>query len=563
MLNHWTIVPIFVLLFLGLNLAIGLLAARGHVKSTADHVVGGRNLGFLLVFFMSIGEIYSSVAFLGQPGWAYEHGVQILANVGIFIGMMAFWLGPKVWKSGREHGYLTQAQLFGDRFQSPGLRAIASVTGIVAMIPYIAIQMIGAGYVFNITTGGRIPFWVGALLAFSVVGLYVYAGGLRAISWVAVLKGFFMAGVGTYVVYRVVGQFYGDVPHMFHEIAVRSPQNLTLPGPKNFATFTFHTTSLLNSLVAFYMWPHMFANFYGAREPRVIQRQAMLIPLYNIITLSFTLVGFAGILALQGIRPDTVMVEMLLRVAPLWLVGLFCAGALSASMVTGGACALAAAATIGNDLLQPRLDWPDRRLKKAIQLLVFLVVGVAYVIALMQPALIVYIILMAYSFTAQLFPAAMVAFYTKIQSGTPVLCGLLAGFATALLFVLHIVTPPYNIHPGILGLAVNVTVLLIVSRLVARESIASAAPQVRRSKEGAVATRLLCAAGVALLALANWPLLTVFNRIEPFVLGLPFFVFAMLAINLLVGVFLFAAYQVTGRFASRDESSTAGFRMKS
>ena len=224
------------------------------------------------------------------------------------------------------------------------------------MVPYISIQMIGAGYVFNITTGGRIPFWAGALLAFSVVGVYVYAGGLRAISWVAVLKGCFMATVGVYVVYRVVHQFYGSVPHMFHEIAARSPASLTLPGPKGFATYTFHTTSLLNSLVAFYMWPHMFANFFGARNPRVIQRQAMLIPIYNIITLSFTLVGFAGILVLHGIRPDTVMVEMLLRVAPLWLVGLFCAGALSASMVTGGACALAAAATIGNDLLQPRLQ---------------------------------------------------------------------------------------------------------------------------------------------------------------------------------------------------------------
>ena len=224
MLNHWTIVPIFVVLFLGINLTIGLLAGRGHVKSTADHVVGGRNLGFLLVFFMSIGETYSSVAFLGQPGWAYEHGVQILANVGIFIGLVSFWLGPKIWASGREHGYLTQAQLFGDRFQSPGLRAVASVTGIVAMVPYISIQMIGAGYVFNITTGGRIPFWVGALLAFSVVGAYVYAGGLRAISWVAVLKGCFMATVGLYVVYCVVHQFYGNISEHV------SPDRVVLPG---------------------------------------------------------------------------------------------------------------------------------------------------------------------------------------------------------------------------------------------------------------------------------------------------------------------------------------------
>jgi len=56
MLNHWTIVPILVLLFLGLNLAIGLLAARGHVKSTADHVVGGRSLSGPVLRGRAVGE---------------------------------------------------------------------------------------------------------------------------------------------------------------------------------------------------------------------------------------------------------------------------------------------------------------------------------------------------------------------------------------------------------------------------------------------------------------------------------------------------------------------------
>jgi solute:Na+ symporter, SSS family len=99
-----------------------------------------------------------------------------------------------------------------------------------------------------------------------VVGAYVYAGGLRAISWVAVLKGCFMATIGLYVVYCVVHQFYGSISNMFHQIALYSPANLILPGPKGFAAYTFHSTSLLNSLVAFYMWPHMFANFL---EPAV------------------------------------------------------------------------------------------------------------------------------------------------------------------------------------------------------------------------------------------------------------------------------------------------------
>src|SRR6476660_5224920 len=105
MLNHWTIVPVFVAGFLFLNLLLGMLASR-RVRSTEDHVVGGRKFGFLLVLFIGLSETYSSVSFLGQPGWAYEHGVEIFANVGMYIGLMAFWLGPKIWLAGCERKYI-------------------------------------------------------------------------------------------------------------------------------------------------------------------------------------------------------------------------------------------------------------------------------------------------------------------------------------------------------------------------------------------------------------------------------------------------------------------------
>lgn len=463
MLNHWTIVPTVVLGFLILTLAVGLRAGKGKVHTTADHVVGGRSLGFLLVFFVSIGEIYSSVAFLGQPGWAYEHGVSIFSNVGVYLSLIAFWLGPKIWAAGKDSGYLTQAQFLGDQYRSPLLRGLAALVGITALIPYICVQIMGGGYVFNVTTDGHIPFWLGALLAFSVVAVYVYAGGLRAIGWVAVLKGIFMAVVGLYIVGHVVTHYFGNVTAMFRQIAERSPAHLMFPGPKEFVNYQFQTTSLINSMVAFYMWPHLFANFFSAREPKIIRRQAIFVPLYNLITLSFTLVGFAGILVLNNIKPDTVMVEMIKRVAPLWMVALFCAGALSASMVTGAACALAAAATVGNDLIQPHMQLADSRLKRLIQLLVFAVIGAAYGLALLQPALIVYIILMAYALTAQLFPGVVAAFYSRRITAGGVTAGLLAGFVVALVFIFRWVDPPGNIHAGFLGLCVNIPVMLAIS----------------------------------------------------------------------------------------------------
>jgi len=206
--NHWLIVPVFVIGFLLLSLYLGIRAGKGRIHTTVDHVVAGRKLGFLLVFFVSVGEIYSSVAFLGQPGWAYEHGVGMLLPVGTFIPLMAFWLGPKIWEAGQARGLITQAQFFGSIYQSEALRSCAAVLAMVGLIAYLAVQMMGGGYILSVTTRGRIPYWLGALLAFSVMGIYVYVGGLRGIGWVAVLKGIFMAAVGVYVVFRVVRHFY-------------------------------------------------------------------------------------------------------------------------------------------------------------------------------------------------------------------------------------------------------------------------------------------------------------------------------------------------------------------
>ena len=169
---------------------------------------------------------------------------------------------------------------------------------------------------------------------------------------------------------------------------------------------------------------------------------------------------------MQGIKPDTVMVEMLKRVAPMWLVGLFCAGGLAASMVTAAACSLSAAATLGNDLLQPRLAWPDQRLKRLIQMLVLAVIAAAYSVALTRPALMVYIILMAYAVTAQFLPATLLGLWKpEAIPARAVIAGLVAGFLTALIFVFRLIEPPYNVHAGILGLAVNIPILMLVRRL--------------------------------------------------------------------------------------------------
>jgi SSS family solute:Na+ symporter len=90
----------------------------------------------------------------------------MLLPVGTFIPLMAFWLGPEIWRMGKMTGSITQAQFFATRFNSEALRALAAIIALAGLIPYMAIQMMGGGYILSVTTQGHIPFWLGALLAF-------------------------------------------------------------------------------------------------------------------------------------------------------------------------------------------------------------------------------------------------------------------------------------------------------------------------------------------------------------------------------------------------------------
>lgn len=458
----WMLTPAVVLGFLLITLYLGIRAASGRQRSVSEHVVAGRGLPLVLVFFIAVGEIYSSLSFLGQPGWAYAYGVPILWATmnGTMIAMMSFWLGPKIWQAGKEKNFLTQAQFLGVSYRSPALRGVVAVVSLVALIPYISVQIIGAGYVFRVTTQGRIPYWLGSLIAFSVVAIYVSKGGLRGISWVAVFKGIFMLTVGGVCVILVIHKQYGSLTEMFRQIAARSSQHLTLPGKTGIMSYAFWSSSLIVGMCGFYMWPHLFQNFFSAKDALTIKKQAVLIPVYNIIGWGFIMVGFAGILIVKNAEPDAVMIEMVMRSVPPWLVAFFCAGALSASMVTAAAATLVSAATLANDLFQPYLNLPDEKLRRLIQTLVLVVMSGAYVFAILQSSTIAFVMLMAYGFVSQFFPLALAALFLPGRvHGGPALAALAAGVTVTAFFTIGPMPRPGGVHPGFLGLVANSLVL--------------------------------------------------------------------------------------------------------
>jgi SSS family solute:Na+ symporter len=125
-MERWVFITAVITVYLGVTLAIGLLAGRKATHSVAGYVAGDRSFGLLVMYFVTGATVFSSFAFLGGPGWAYSRGAAafyILAYGA--LGMAPFyWMGPRIAEIGRRLGHVTQAQFIVGRFPSRTLSAL-------------------------------------------------------------------------------------------------------------------------------------------------------------------------------------------------------------------------------------------------------------------------------------------------------------------------------------------------------------------------------------------------------------------------------------------------------
>lgn len=471
-MQPWIIVTAVTVGYLMVSLAVGLYSGRSASKGPEGYIAGDRTLGFLVLYFIMGASIFSAFAFLGGPGWAYSRGAAAfyILSYGT-IGLIPWYAyGPRVAALGRRFGYVTQAELFAHRFKSRWLSAALAVITLVAFIPYLTLQMQGAGYVFNVVTEGRVPHWLGAAIAYGVVLIYVYASGVMGVGWTNTFQGVFMMalawGLGLYLPYKL----YGGVGAMFEELAAAVPEMLAQPGlDAAGAAWSWggYSSAIAISAIGFSIWPHYFMKIYTARNERVLKKTIIFYPTFQIFLIPIMFIGFAGILRFPGVTPaDAILPTILMSMQlPAFVVGLFCAGALAASMSTGDALLHAAGSIMVRDfccVLYPR-KLTDSEQTGLIRLFLLVISAVAYYFAVMSELSIVQLLLLSYGFIAQIAPVLVATLYWARSTPPGVLSGLGAGCATVVLFEYMPVLQWQQIHPGIFGVVANVVVLVVVS----------------------------------------------------------------------------------------------------
>ena len=464
-------------------LCLGLLAGRGKEMDLEQWTIGGRGFGTILVFVLMAGEIYTTFTFLGGSGFAYGHGgpVFYILAYGCLAYAISYWMLPSIWRYAKRHRLIAQPDFFAHKYDSPALGALVALVGIVALIPYLVLQLKGLGIIVDAAAYGTISppaaIWIGA----AVVTVYVMVSGVRGSAWTAVVKDTLILAVVLFLGIYLPIHYYGGYGAMFSAIDAAKPGFLALPA-RGESVAWFDSTVLLTAL-GFYMWPHAFGSLFTAKEETAFRRNAVFMPLYQLILLFVCFVGFAAILRVPGLigpEIDLSLLRLSVQSFDPWFVGVIGAAGVLTALVPGSMILITAATLLANNIFRLiRPHTTDAAVSFLARLLVPVIALLGVYFALRGGTTIVALLLMGYSFVTQLFPtliASLLGHNPVTREGA--LAGICVGVTTVAITSLthssvatlfpELPDALRDLNVGIVALILNLAALGVVSTVTRR-----------------------------------------------------------------------------------------------
>lgn len=480
---------------LALALFFGLRARRGKDMNLEQWAVGGRGFGTIIVFLLMAGEIYTTFTFLGGVGWAYGKGAPAfyMLGYGSLCFVLSYWLLPPIWRYAKRKNLLSQPDFFAAKYDSPALGVLVALVGIVALMPYLVLQLKGLSLIVNIASFSAIStaqgVWIGAV----VVALYVSVSGVHGSAWTSVIKDILVLAVAVFLGLYLPFHYYGGIGEMFAQIDRARPDLLVLPEVGLSPTWMVSTVVL--STLGFYMWPHMFTATFTAKRDDVLRKNAFVMPIYQLMLLFIFFTGFAAVLqvpGLQGSEIDLALFKLALQTFDPWFVGVIGAAGVLTALVPGSMILLTASTLLANNVyrnFRPQSD--SIHIAKVAKAFVPCVMLLAVYFTLGGSETIVSLLLMAYAFVTQLFPALLASLLPKNPvTRSAAFASIIVGEATVAWMTVSkstiadvlpfLPTALKDLNVGIVALLLNVATLVVVT-LITRRREGSSDPLTSRA----------------------------------------------------------------------------------
>jgi solute:Na+ symporter, SSS family len=336
------------------------------MKHLDEWGLGGRGFGTFITWFLLGGDLYTAYTFIAVPALVFGSGSIGFYAVAytILVFPIVFIFLPRLWSVSRVHGYVTPADFIRGRYGSRGLALASAFTGILALMPYIALQLVGIQAVLTVMGVGAssnntfvkdLPLFI----AFLVLAIFTYVSGLRAPALIAFVKDtliyLFVIVAVFYIPTRLGGwsHIFGTAQTHFASISptTHKPLGTFIPTPASVGSTQFDFASLaLGSAVALFLYPHAITGTLAAKHRRAVKRNMIYLPLYSVLLALIALFGYMAItdpttsanVAKTG-NAQLAVPFLFQHMFPSWFTGIAFAGIIIGALVPAAIMSIAAA----------------------------------------------------------------------------------------------------------------------------------------------------------------------------------------------------------------------------
>ncbi len=476
--------------FLALVTVMGFVAARWRRPKTLAHIdewgLGGRTFGTWITWFLVGGDFYTAYTVIAVPALVYTVGAYgfFALPYTIVVYPFVFMVMPLLWRRAKDHGYVTAGDIVHGQYGSRALELAVALTGVIATMPYIALQLVGMTAVFKaLGLHGELPLAV----AFIILALYTYSAGLRAPALIAFVKDI-MIYIVVIAAVALIPAKLGGYANVFAaadaDFKAKGAGSLLLGGNQ----YVAYATLALGSALAAFMYPHTLTGIFASNSGNTIRKNAVLLPAYTLLLGLLALLGYMGHAAnLKLDSANDVVPALFQTLFSSWFAGFAFAAIAIGALVPAAVMSIGAANLFTRNFwkayIDPQVsDAGEAKVAKMTSLVVK--VGALLVIIFLPTQFALDLQLLGGIWILQTLPALVFGLYTKWFRAPALLAGWFVGFFGGTYLVwdagwkpLHMVPlgeTGFTVYTGLLALLANIVVAVIVNAVVPARAAARA-----------------------------------------------------------------------------------------
>lgn len=478
---NWIALSVFIFFF-ALVTIMGFMASRWQSGSSMEHLdewgLGGRKFGTWITWFLVGGDFYTAYTVIAVPALVYAVGAYgfFALPYTVLVYPIVFVIMPKLWKEARDNGHVTAADIVLGRYGSRWLELAVAITGVVAVMPYIALQLVGMKVSIQaLGLGGEVPI----AAAFLILALYTYAAGLRAPALIAFVKDIMIYVVVLVAIILIPMQLggYGAVLDSAREAydAKGGATGLILH-PQQYLPYA---TLALGSAMAAFMYPHTLTGIFAAKSANTIRKNAVFLPAYTVLLGLIAMLGYMAYAANVHVdSPNDIVPALFNTLFPSWFAGFAFAALAIGALVPAAVLSIGAANLFSRNFwkayVNPQVT-PANEAKVAKITSLGVKVGALACIIFLPTQYALDLQLLGGLWIVQTFPAVVFGLFFKWFRAPALLIGWAVGISlgTWLAFsdgikpvhTLMIGGDSYSMYTGLIALAANILAAVVIQLL--------------------------------------------------------------------------------------------------